>query len=191
MEVKYHGGSCVSITEGKNVVVADPHAKAKLSGNIVTVSTDNDGHNAVDSVEGEKQIFSWPGEYESGGIHVRGIHSADASGKENIIYTYTVNGTHFCHLGNLGTKLDEEQSEKIGDIDILFVPADGKSLDPKTAKSVIEEIEPRVIIPVTGEGSPAAFLKEIGGKAEEEESFKVTKAAMPDDATRIIMLSEQ
>ena len=68
---------------------------------------------------------------------------------KNIIYKFTMDDVTFCHLGDLGHKLDEDAVQKIGDVDILFIPIGGTfTVDAEGAWSVINLIKPRIAIPM-------------------------------------------
>ena len=55
----------------------------------------------------------------------------------------------FCHLGDLGHELDDSTVQKIGSVDILFIPVCGNfTIDDKKAWNVIKRIKPKIIIPM-------------------------------------------
>lgn len=210
MEIKYYGHACFSITEGGTTVITDPFQEEiglklpKLKADAITVSHDAAPYNNVEAVEGDAKLFSWPGEYETKTIHFKLIHSfhnqkEDAEQLENNVTVIHWDGVRICHLGAQGTKLTPEQLEQVGEADILFVPVGGKgSLEPKKAKELIEQIEPRIIIPMCyhTEGSKLklgdleAFLTVMGAKAEEPlpESFKVKRSEFPEDNSKLVVL---
>lgn len=210
MEIKYFGHACFSISEGGVTVLTDPFQNETglkfpdLSADAVTVSHDAPPHNNTAAATGEPKIFSWPGEYETKGIHMKMIHSFhnqkdDTEQLENSVTIIHWDGIRLCHLGAQGTKLTPEQLEQVGEVDVLFVPVGGKGcLDPKKAKEVVEQIEPRIIIPMfydvdgskLGLGSLEAFLSVMGAKAEEEmSSFKVKRSELPEDNSKLVVLS--
>jgi len=210
MEIKFYGHACFSIADDGVTVLTDPFQEKTglkfpgLSADAVLVSHDAPAHNNVKAVQGEPKVFSWPGEYETKGIHMKLIHSfhnqkEDAEQLENNVAIVHWNGIRLCHLGAQGTKLTPEQLEQVGEVDILFVPVGGKgSLDPKKAKEVIEQIEPRVVIPMfydvdgsqLGLSSLEAFLSVMGAKNEEPmDSFKVKRSELPEDNSKLVVLS--
>ncbi len=209
MNIKFHGHSCVSIEDKDFTIVTDPYDEStglkmpNLKANVVTVSYKDPHHSNVESVEGGPRVFSWPGEYETGGAHFKGVTSfhnskEDAEQKENIIFTCELNGINLCHLGALGTKLTPEQLEQVGDVDILFIPVGGKEgIDAKKAKEVVEQIEPRIIIPITyhTEGSKCgfdavdSFVKEMGSQAGEPiDSFTLKRSELPEDNSKVVVI---
>jgi L-ascorbate metabolism protein UlaG (beta-lactamase superfamily) len=60
-----------------------------------------------------------------------------------------MDGMKFCHLGDLGHELDEATVQKIGPVDILFIPVGGNfTIDDKKAWNIIKKIKPKIIIPM-------------------------------------------
>ncbi len=208
MKINFHGNACFTIKEGDFTMATDPHDKLKepLLAGAVTVSNKDPGHSHLEGISGEPKVFNWPGEYETGGVHMKGIatfHNAkeDTEQKENTVFKIEMNGIHLCHLGALGTKLTPEQLEQIGDVDILFIPVGGEeSIDTKKAKEVIEQIEPRIVIPMTycvdddqcGLGPLQPFLSEMGAQnVEPLDEFTLKRSELPDDSSKIVVLNQK
>jgi L-ascorbate metabolism protein UlaG (beta-lactamase superfamily) len=60
-----------------------------------------------------------------------------------------VDGINVCHSGDLGHTLSEEQVKAIGKVDLLMIPVGGFfTVDAKTATRVVEQIKPKVVIPM-------------------------------------------
>ena len=52
-------------------------------------------------------------------------------------------------MGDLGHDLDEDTVQKIGDVDILFIPIGGTfTLDAKQAWRIIKKVKPRIAVPM-------------------------------------------
>jgi L-ascorbate metabolism protein UlaG (beta-lactamase superfamily) len=88
------------------------------------------------------------------GVNISGVesyHDEDKGAKrgENIIFKFEMDGIKFCHLGDLGEPLSAQQVQDIGDVDVLFCPVGGTfTVDAEGAWKVINEIKPKVIIPM-------------------------------------------
>ena len=210
MEIKFYGHACFSIKEGNATIVTDPYDEStglklpSLSSDVVVVSHNHPNHNNVKAINGEPKIFNWPGEYETQNIYFKGIHSFhnpkdDPEQNENTIFTITFKNIHICHLGDQGTKLTPEQLEKVGEVDILFVPIGSKdTINAKKAKEVVEQIEPRIVIPMVyhTEGSTIGldtlepFLAEMGAKnIEPIDCFTVKRSELPEDNSKVVILN--
>ena len=118
----------------------------------------------------------------------------------NNLFHFEIDGFKVCHLGDLGHKLTDEMIETLGDVDVLMVPVGGgTTIDHKKAHEVVEQVDPRVVIPMhykidglkrddmTG---IAEFLKEVGSHEESQESYKVkNRGELPEDTTAFVTLS--
>jgi L-ascorbate metabolism protein UlaG (beta-lactamase superfamily) len=161
LQIRWHGHACWEITNNITLVT-DPHDGKSIGipapsvmGDIVLVSHDHYDHNSVKTVEKEGTKVVLDGRKRTiDDIEISGIdsfHDDDMGSKRgtNIIYKFVIDEVKFCHLGDLGHELDDEAVEKIGDVDILFVPIGGTfTVDDKGAWSVINKIQPKIIVPM-------------------------------------------
>ena len=162
LQIRWHGHACWEITNDITLVT-DPHdgksigipAPSGVAGDIILVSHDHYDHNSVKSVEKEGSKVVTDGRKRNLlDVDIRGVdtfHDEDKGSKrgENIIYKFEMDGIKFCHLGDLGHEIDSETVEKIGEVDILFVPIGGTfTVDDKQAWNVIKTINPKIIVPM-------------------------------------------
>ena len=209
MTITYYGQSCFKILSNNLVIITDPFDKSlgltppRLNADIVTISHEHFDHNNAAGLGGSPFVIKGPGEYEIKGISVYGIQSFhdEVQGQKrglNTIYLIETEGIKLCHLGDLGQdKLSEEQIEEIDDPDILFVPVGGTyTLDGKAAAGVVNQIEPRMVVPMhyqlVGQKNDLAavdkFLKEMGAaKKEPVEKITFKKKNLPQE-TEVVVL---
>lgn len=161
LQIRWHGHSCWEITNDL-ILVTDPHDGKSIGihapsvqGDIILVSHDHYDHNSVKSVEKEGSKIIKDGRKRTiGNVEIKGIDSFhdDVEGAKrgsNIIFKFDVDGVNFCHLGDLGHDLDKEHVDKIGDVDILFIPIGGTfTVDDKQAWGVVKKINPKIVIPM-------------------------------------------
>lgn len=207
MTINWYGQACFRLeTKGASILI-DPFAKEiglrppRLNDNIFLVTHEHYDHNNVDGAPAESFVIRGPGEYEKSGVHFEGILSYhdNVEGKErglNTIYLIRAEEMRLCHLGDLGQhKLTDEQVEQIGDVDVLFIPVGGKyTIDGKEAAEVVKQIEPKIIVPmhykVTGLNididGPQKFLKEIGLKPEEVETYRIAAKNLPTEEIKLV-----
>ena len=207
MQITWYGQACFRL-ESKDIrVLIDPFSKKiglrepRINDTIVLVTHEHDDHNNTENA-GEAFVVRGPGEYEKSGVQIVGISSFhdDTQGSErglNTIYVIKFEDITLCHLGDLGQQeLTAEQVEMIGNVDILFIPVGGVyTIDGKQAVGVVKQIEPKIIIPMhykisglTIDLEPAtAFLKEIGIKPEEVESYRINAKSLPQEEMKLIM----
>jgi len=161
LQIRWHGHACFEITNDVTLVT-DPHdgksigiPAPSVTGDIILISHDHYDHNSVKSVEkSDSKVVTDERKKTISNIEIKGIESfhdecrGEKRGK-NIIYKFTMDDVTFCHLGDLGHKLDEDAVQKIGDVDILFIPIGGTfTVDAEGAWSVINLIKPRIAIPM-------------------------------------------
>ncbi len=205
MIISWYGHSCFKIQASSGgsqlVIVTDPFAKEagltppRLQADIVTVSHQHFDHNNAEAIGGNPFVVNLPGEYEVKSVIIKGVPSFHdkSEGAErggNTIYHIKAEGISLCHLGDLGQeKLTAQQLEQIGDVDVLFVPIGGKyTLDGSEAAEIINQIEPKIVIPMhykvaglaIGLDDEKEFLKEIG-EAETVDKIVLKKKDLPEE----------
>jgi len=161
LQIRWHGHSCFEI-KGDITLVTDPHDGKSIGipapiieGDIILVSHDHYDHNSVKTVEkiGSKVIRD-ERKRNISNVDIRGIKTyhddnfGDSRG-ENIIFKFLMDDITFCHLGDLGHMVRENIAEKIGCVDILFIPVGGNfTIDADIAWEIIKLIKPSIIIPM-------------------------------------------
>jgi L-ascorbate metabolism protein UlaG (beta-lactamase superfamily) len=217
MDITYLGHSAFKLTSKIGTVVMDPYSPMvgwslpRLSADIVTVSHQHPDHNDSDKITGTARrerpfLVSEPGEYEVGGISVFGIktfhdaHSGSERGA-NTIFTVLVEGVKVCHLGDLGHELTADQISDIGEIDVLLCPVGGSfTIDPVQAVKTINDLEPRIAIPMHFKTEAhdekvfadlktlAEFCKEYGAEVAPLAKLSVEAGKLPEE-TELCVLS--
>lgn len=185
MTIQWYGHSCFKIStkpEGRGsgediVIFTDPYNKEiglrppQGKADIVTVSHDHFDHNNAKALRAEPSILDMPGEYSIKGISIKGVNSfhdkkEGAERGQNTIFIFESEGIRVCHLGDLATELDKKQIEEINGVDILMVPVGGRfSLNGKEAKAVIDQIEPKIVLPMHYK------IKESKFQGDDEKTF--------------------
>ena len=210
MVITWYGQSCFKIQSGETVVFTDPFDKEigltppRGQANVVTISHQHRDHNNDETINGGALVIKGPGEYEMKGVEIKGVLSFhdDKEGKErgtNTIYVIEVEGIKICHLGDLGqAKLTAEQIEQIDGVDILMIPVGGTfTIDGETAVEIINQIEPRLVIPMHYKISGLnykldgvdVFLKEMGvAKKDAVDRLTLKKKDLPEEETQVVVM---
>ena len=161
LQLRWHGHSCFEITNNKKIVT-DPHdgksigiPAPSVQADIILVSHDHYDHNSVKTVKkNDSKVITDSRRYNIDNVEIYGIntyHDEENGAKrgKNIAFKFILDNITFCHLGDLGHNLDEENILKIGNVDVLFIPIGGTfTLDDKKAWSVIKKIKPKIIVPM-------------------------------------------
>ena len=200
MVITYYGASCFKVQSGETVIVFNPPSKEskykspRFSADIVLVSFNDKDYNGTDSIAGKNSpvpfAVSGKGEYEIGGIYIKGI---GAPGALNTIYTLNFENIFLCHLGAFNGDLSPGLKEEIGKIDILFIPVgrDELLLAPE-ASQIATNIEPRIVLPMHYEADQLKkFLKEFGSEgAEPIDKLTIKKKDLTEDKTEVVVLKK-
>ncbi|MSR87314.1 hypothetical protein EXS70_04055 [Candidatus Peribacteria bacterium] len=166
--------SSFRVTGGTTPVTVFP-AKASTGGKdgitLLSVPEETDTPGAI----------SWPGEYNVGGISVKGIGHND--GKQ-VSYVADIDGVRCAFLSSPVLDWTDKQIESVGDIAVLVLPA----TDGKLVQKLVDEFDPRVLIilPGTEKGALGSVEKVIGVK-ERASEYKL-KGALPAEGREVVVL---
>jgi len=217
MYITWLGHSCFKIEEkiGNDLitVVTDPYDDSvglrlpKIKADIISVSHGHGDHANVDAVlpaaDRQPVVLDRPGEYEVKGVAAAGIGSyhdkkqGEELGK-SVIFKFEIEGVKLLHLGDIGTTLSDTQLERIGDVDVMFVPVGGKfTIDAKDAAEIVRQVEPRIVIPMHYKidgvkidiDGVEKFKKEMGNKFETLDKLKITRKDLPEETTKLVILN--
>lgn len=207
-EIKWFGHGCVRVRGREATIVMDPVGRStgyslpKQKADIVTISHQHPGHNAVGQVQDGYFLIAGPGEYEVSDVFITGIRTFHDTkgGKErgfNTVYLLELEDLRICHLGDLAHPLSEQQLEGLDDVDVLLVPVGGgRALDAQGANEVIGQIEPKIVVPIhyrTASGDQGLepldrFRKELGvEQAAAQDKLTVRKADL-SETVKIVVL---
>ncbi|MDP2820598.1 MAG: MBL fold metallo-hydrolase [bacterium] len=166
MQINWLGHSCflINVQTEKNgpiKILIDPFDEKtglkmpKVEADILLISHDHFDHNNKSAVKGDYFLIDSPGEFEVKGIYIEGISAFhdEQEGKERgavTIYKIEAEDLKICHLSDFCQRtLNSYQEEKIGEPDVLMVPVGGNfTLGPAEAWKVVQEINPKIIIPM-------------------------------------------
>jgi L-ascorbate metabolism protein UlaG (beta-lactamase superfamily) len=175
--ITWHGQSFFEITTSKGTrIVIDPHlidayGRATVKADLVLLTHNHTDHTqtaAVDNIDKAKVIRGWKDERGDGkkvdwnifeetfkDVKIRsvGTFHDNMNGMKRGLNTALVlefDGLKFVHLGDLGHALSKAQLQKIGDVDVLFVPVGGiYTINGEEAADVVKTIKPRrYVIPM-------------------------------------------
>ena len=193
MIITYQGLEFVKIQQGDLTIAVNPISKdskfksSRFGADIAMCSLDHSDMNGTDMVaHGERQpfIISGPGEYEVGGIFVKGFASkSHYDGKEqiNTVYSFFVDGINICFIGaHDGADLPADVKEGIDNVDILFIPIGGDGvLNAMEAAKLAVKIEPKIVIPVHyGEVGDKQALKIFLKESDSEDVKAIEKLTL-------------
>ena len=196
MKLKWFGHACfgMQFSGGPNVV-ADPFDESvgyplcTAEADIVTTSHFHHDHNYTGSVSGEFTKINRTGLFTFDDLVLQGVASYhdDENGTRrgnNVIYIFESDGLRIAHLGDLGHEPNLKQYAELTDIDVLLIPIGGfYTIDTETALKVIEEVAPKITIPMhfrtPAINFPIAdekeFVEKTGAKYWDGSELEITK----------------
>ena len=219
MNIQYYGYSCFKITTkpaGRGsedvIIFLDPFDKTiglrppQGNADLVLISYNHPNYNSTSTLRGNPYIIDIPGEYSIKKINLNGIESLGTSENPleqkqdlNTIYILESENLRVCHLGNLGSDLNEKQLEAIDGVDILMIPIGKKDIFPiKKTVEIIKKIEPKIIIPtnykIEGLKIPLddekEFCAEIGNCPEKKVSkLNIKKKDLSEKNMEVVLMS--
>ena len=215
MIISWLGQSCFKLQDkinGRDItVVLDPFSPsytglklpANLAAEVVTISHQHEDHNFLSGVSGQPFVVDMAGEYEIGGLSIDGVDSdhdqqGGAERGHNLMFRLGFSDLVITHLGDLGGTLEAKQLERLAGTDILLVPVGGHyTLDAKRAIEAINQIEPKIVIPMHYQlpglkfelNAVDDFIKAIGLAPVYEDKFKVSRRDLDSENLQLVILS--
>jgi L-ascorbate metabolism protein UlaG (beta-lactamase superfamily) len=166
-----------------------------ISPHAITVGREHPNHNYVEIAKGKPIILRGLGNY---GAEWNKISTTVG---DVLIYTVPVYQQQFgnalkgaafvfdlgtlciAHLGDLAHKLTDDQIKAFGKVDIAMIPIGGTfTMPPDTAREVLQQLKPKVAIPMHYRESTALldmFVKGFPNRYLPGHSHAFSKAALP------------
>jgi len=214
MNITWHGLSCFEINTktlaGEANLLTDPfdnetglRLPRTLEADLIAASHDDSDANNTEAVQGKPFVVAMPGEFEVKGIFIYSIHAplVEKGMANHRIFRIETEGIFIAHLGALNRVLTDDELSELKNIDILMLPVGGsRVLTPKLAAEVIEQLEPKVVIPMTHAvdglkeslGTADAFCKALGVcRRETAAKYKVSKRDLPEEDDMLVMTLER
>ncbi len=204
MDIHYLGANCLKISTKNTTVFVDPVVPGvkidtkKARFNLLT-------NKSLVDFEADSFLVDTPGEYEIGGLSVRGIpargHMDETESHSATIFKITHDNISLVIIGHAFPRLTDDQLESIGMVDILALPVGGNgyTIDSTGAAQLIRKIEPKVVIPThfadktikyeVPQAELKVFLDEMGAHPERLDNFKIGKNTVLPEQLQIVVLN--
>jgi len=170
------GGAAVSLQNSAKSLLIFPE-KAEGNADLILLG--------VSEEEPKEGVISWPGEYDYDGVAIRGIGHDEG---KRVSYSVEIDGIRSAFLSSPLREWTDHELELLGDVDVLFIPAD----NAKLAQKITDEVDPRVLIPVLTKDKETfeELLNACGAKSSEQVSeYKVKgKGTLPAEGREVVVL---
>ncbi|HSX35043.1 MAG TPA: MBL fold metallo-hydrolase [Candidatus Saccharimonadales bacterium] len=206
MDMQFYGANCIVIGSKQGRIVIDDNL-ADLGGKSVAKEGDITLYTMAHGLPSAtpRLLIDQPGEYEVFGISVYGIaaraHMDEQGKKTATMYKIMTEDLSILVIGHVYPELNDTQLEKIGMVDIMFVPVGGNgyTLDGIGALKLVKKIEPKLVVPTHYDDSRLHFevpqqTLEQGVKAlamepkETVAKLRVKPAELADANTQLVVL---
>lgn len=208
MKIKWLGHAMFEINDEASgiAIITDPYAEEvgypvkERKADIVTASHDHYDHNNLSSVKAEKILTGNVDEVYNGVriVSFQTYHD-EAMGKKrgtNFIFKFYGELT-VAHLGDYGEQhLRAEVKDFLSDADIVLLPVGGiYTIGPEEAISLIEAVQPAVVIPMHYKTAYLKFellgvdefLKRINRPVKQVFELKINKESLPSETSIFVL----
>ena len=213
MDISWLGNSAVRIQSGQTAIVTDPYqagagwAMPNTSADIVTLSLDDSHHTNANVVSGSPRILHGPGEYEIANFYISGMGTPatpqshdepqDNSQRQvNTVYTMRAEGLRVCHAGAVVPTLTSRQLDELNNTEVLVVYAGGDETAAKRVARLVNQIGPRIVVPVGWRSGDSPddteplkpLLAELGvTEAASQPTLRVTPTNLPREMSVVAL----
>lgn len=166
------GPSSVRITNGSAAVTAYADKPAQ-SGDMLI-------HSVPEEVPAP-QVICWPGEYDVGGVTLRGIGHDEG---RQTSFLVVMDGIR-CALPSTPIKeWSDAELQQMGDVDVVVVP----SAEPKILQSLVDELDPRALVILSADDN-AELLRALGAQDKEPVTEYKLKS-LPQEGREVVVLTK-
>ncbi len=168
----YSGKTSVRITGGSLPVTFFPDAP--VSGGLSLLPSPQEFPS--------REVISWPGEYDVGGITVRGIGHKDG---QKVSFLTEIDGIRIAFPASPPEDWSDHDLEQLGDVHVLVMTAE----DPKRFQKMLDDIDPRVLIltPAADGTIDQDVLKACGAVGQEQASEYKMKGSLPQEGRDVVV----
>jgi L-ascorbate metabolism protein UlaG (beta-lactamase superfamily) len=200
LDITYLGAGSVRLSGREINIVSDPVELLPAKTDVVIFSTPREQYEVSSS---DMMVIEGPGEYEVKGAMITGVPARlhiDESGERGCVFSVEVDGVNVVIAGNIAGKIDADEVESLGQVDVLVVPVGGNglTLDAEGAASVVTQLEPSYVVPVhfddgkteypVPQANVELFLKEMGVSPEPEIKLRINQKEPPAE-TQVVLLT--
>ena len=203
LDITYLGRSAFRLRGKEITVMTDPPAGSKIQADIVTLTQKDADRDPIGELGSTTRIVAGPGEYEVADVLIAGIATVTepSVGAQSTAYVFRFDDLAVCHLGGARSRLNAQQLEEIGNVDVLMIPVGGNGvLGAAEAAEVVHQLEPKLVVPmeyridglVPDRDPVDHFCREMGTKEFAPESkLSVTKNTLPSEVRVVVLESKR
>lgn len=127
-------------------------------------------------------VLSWPGEYDTAGITFRGIGQDE--GKQ-VSFLMIHDGVRCAFPSSPLHPWSQDEIEHLGGVDVLALAGD----DAKAIQTLVDEIDPRVLILLPGKDGIAADVLKACGAVDKEPVSEYKLKGLPQEGRDVVVFA--
>jgi L-ascorbate metabolism protein UlaG (beta-lactamase superfamily) len=207
--IQYFGHNFFQLTTRHGTrIVMDPlvpgrYATPHVTPHVVTVGREHPNHNYVQLAQGNPLILrglaQHGAEWNRISTRVREVfifnvpiyQNGVAGALKGAAFVFDLDTLCIAHLGDLSHPLTPEQLHQIGHVDVALIPISGTyTMGPDTAREVLQQLNPRLAIPMHYRDNLAlveAFVQGLATRRLDSDTLLVSKSSLPS-STEIVVL---
>lgn len=212
VRIEFYGHNFFQIASSRGTrVFTDPfgpigYPMPDVSGHIVTVGREQGNHNNVALIKGSPKVFRGISGFGSNWTRIQTtvrdvllynipIYQRGFAGHlKGAAFVFEMDGLCVAHLGDLSDKLNSDQLELIGRVDIALVPVGGRfTMDAATALEVLKQLKPKIAVPMHYWNYSGALETLTSGPFKAEffstNTFTISKESLPTATTIYVLKS--
>ncbi len=213
MEIAWFGSACFRLRDRNTIAVTDPYLldpsfqNLQTKADVTTLSRgDQKLRKLVPASRKSVYIVRGPGEYEIGGIFIRGMPvnrpNPELNGQPaGLVYRITVDGVAVLHLGQLAAPPSQEVIDQFESPHVLIVPpGDRGTLGRVDAIRLVSALTPSIVIPMgytdatarENDEAISAFLHDLGIDVPSPvPALSLRRGALPAESTQVVRLESR
>lgn len=137
-----------------------------------------------------QEVIATPGEYEVGGLKVKGVSIEKERDRSQLrtVYLVKMDEVNLCFVGGLRSELSDEVLDRLEEVNILFLPVGAPYLSPKSAAALIRQLEPAFVV-VTHDKDLSQLAREFGQKPIAQDKLTVRNKDLEAENKKIVWLT--
>jgi L-ascorbate metabolism protein UlaG (beta-lactamase superfamily) len=162
MRIEYLGHSCFYFRDGAGTTaIVDPYDATvgyevpSRRADFTLITHGHFDHANLAAVQGRSRVIQGSGTRGDEALEVRAVlafHDPVGGSERGAVnmMRFEMDGVRVAHLSDLGHLLDPAQVAELRPVDVALVPVGGApyTIDAATARKVVEQLEPRAVIPM-------------------------------------------
>ncbi len=219
VSVQWLGHTCFLFTgDGRRLLVnpfrpvgcTSGYRAPQIATDLVMISSRLLDEGVVDGLPGDPRLLAEAGIYQFSGMQVQGIatdHDRNQGRRfgTNVMWRWNQGGLTILHMGGAAAPITVEQQILLGRPDVAFVPVGNgpKAYNPQDAKTAIQTLNPRIVIPTHYRTQAAdedacdilpleEFLTLMEGtpvRRNSGDTLSLSRADLPESGSKIEVLS--